>query len=104
MFDLIANVLSFLYDINNSYVVAIVLLTLIVLVVATPLTLTGTKSMLKMQLLQPELKEIQNKYPKEERDAMNAELMEFYKDNQILSLIHIPSPRDLSTSRMPSSA
>ena len=83
MFDLIANVLSFLYDINNSYVVAIVLLTLIVLVVATPLTLTGTKSMLKMQLLQPELKEIQNKYPKEERDAMNAELMEFYKDNQI---------------------
>ena len=83
MFDLIANVLSFLYDINNSYVVAIVLLTLIVLVVATPLTLQGTKSMLKMQLLQPELKEIQNKYGKDQRDEMNAELMEFYKENQI---------------------
>lgn len=83
MFDLIANVLSFLYDINNSYVVAIVLLTTIVLVVATPLTLSGTKSMLKMQLLQPELKEIQNKYAKDERDEMNAELMEFYKENEI---------------------
>ena len=46
MFDLVANVLSFLYDINNSYAVAIMLLTLIVLVIATPLTLSGTKSML----------------------------------------------------------
>lgn len=83
MFDLIANVLSFLYDINNSYVLAIMLLTLIVLVIATPLTLTGTKSMLKMQLLQPELKTIQDKYGKDERDEMNAEMMEFYKENQI---------------------
>jgi len=83
MFDLIANLLSFFYDLNNSYVVAIVLLTLVVLVVSTPLTLTGTKSMLKMQLLQPELKAIQNKYSKDEREAMNAEMMEFYKENNI---------------------
>ena len=83
MFDLIANVLSFLYDINKSYVVAIVLLTLIVLVIATPLTLSGTKSMLKMQLLQPELKAIQDKYGKDQREEMNQEMMEFYKENQI---------------------
>ena len=83
MFDLVANVLAFLYDINNSYPVAIMLLTLIVLVIATPLTLSGTKSMLKMQLLQPELKAIQDKYGKDEREEMNVEMMEFYKDNQI---------------------
>ena len=83
MFDLIANLLSFFYDLNNSYVVAIVLLTLVVLVISTPLTLTGTRSMLKMQLLQPELKAIQNKYGKDEREAMNAEMMEFYKSNNI---------------------
>ena len=83
MFDLIANVLSFLYDINNSYAVAIILLTTIVLVISTPLTLAGTKSMLKMQLLQPQLKEIQAKYGKDQRDEMNAEMMEFYKENQI---------------------
>ena len=83
MFDLIASLLSFFYDVNNSYVVAIVLLTLVVLVISTPLTLTGTKSMLKMQLLQPELKSIQNKYDKDEREAMNAEMMEFYKENNI---------------------
>jgi len=83
MFDLIANLLSFFYDINNSYVVAIVLLTLVVLVISTPLTLKGTSSMLRMQLLQPELKAIQDKYGKDEREAMNAELLEFYKENNI---------------------
>ena len=83
MFDLIANILSFLYDINNSYAVAIMLLTTIVLVISTPLTLSGTKSMLKMQLLQPELKAIQDKYGKDQRDEMNAEMMEFYKENKI---------------------
>jgi len=59
------------------------LLTLVVLVVSTPLTLSGTRSMLKMQLLQPELKAIQDKYDKDEREEMNVEMMEFYKENNI---------------------
>ena len=83
MFDLLANLLSFLYDFNRSYVVAIVLLTLIVLVISTPLTLKGTRSQLQMSLLQPELKAIQNKYDKDEREEMNKELMEFYQENNI---------------------
>ena len=83
MFDLLANLLSFLYDINNSYVVAIVLLTLVVLIVSTPLTLKGTRSQLQMSLLQPELKAIQDKY---------------------CLLYTSPSPRDRQKSRMPSSA
>ena len=83
MFDLLANLLSFLYDINNSYVVAIVLLTLVVLIVSTPLTLKGTRSQLQMSLLQPELKAIQDKYDKDEKEAQNKELMEFYQENNI---------------------
>ena len=83
MFDLLANLLSFFYDINNSYVLAIVLLTLVVLVVSTPLTLKGTRSQLQMSLLQPELKAIQAKYDKDEREDMNKELMEFYQENNI---------------------
>jgi len=83
MFDLIASLLSWFYDLNNSYVVAIVALTLVVLLISTPLTLQGTRSMLKMQLLQPELKAIQNKYAKDEREEMNAEMMAFYKENNI---------------------
>ena len=74
MFDLIASVLAFFYDIWPSYGVSIVFLTLAVMVVATPLTLKSTKSMLQMQRLQPELKAIQNRY-KDDRPKMNEELM-----------------------------
>jgi len=83
MFDLLANLLSYFYDINNSYVLAIVLLTFVVLVISTPLTLKGTRSQLQMSLLQPELKAIQSKYGKDEREEMNKELMEFYQENNI---------------------
>ncbi len=83
MFDLIASLLSFFYDLNGSYAIAIALLTTVVLVVSTPLTLSGTRSMLKMQVLQPELKAIQNKYDKSEREEMNKELMAFYQENNI---------------------
>ena len=88
MFDLLADLLSFFYDINdiNSYVVAIVLLTLVVLVISTPLTLKGTRSQLQMSLLQPELKAIQDKHKGgkgDDKEAMNKELMEFYQENNI---------------------
>ncbi|MGI9608609.1 MAG: YidC/Oxa1 family membrane protein insertase, partial [Acidimicrobiales bacterium] len=83
MFDLIANILSYFYDATSDYAVAIGMLTFVVLIIATPFTIQGTKSMLKMQILQPELKAIQEKYPKDKREEMNAELMEFYKENNI---------------------
>lgn len=83
MFDLLANLLSIFYDINNSYVIAIILLTLVVLIISTPLTLKGTRSQLQMMLLQPELKKIQSKYGKDQREEMNKELMEFYQEHNI---------------------
>lgn len=83
MFDLIASLLSWFYNIDHSYLLSIILLTFVVLVISTPLTLQGTRSMLKMQLLQPELKAIQNKYGKDEREEMNVEMMAFYKENNI---------------------
>jgi YidC/Oxa1 family membrane protein insertase len=83
MFDLIASVLAFFYEFAfESYGGAIVLLTLAVMIVATPLTLKSTKSMLQMQRLQPELKAIQNRY-KDDRQKMNEELMAFYQENGI---------------------
>jgi YidC/Oxa1 family membrane protein insertase len=82
MFDLIASVLAFFYDLLPSYGLSIVMLTLAVMVVATPLTLKSTKSMLQMQRLQPELKAIQTRY-KDDRQKMNEELMAFYQENGI---------------------
>ncbi|MGB0499918.1 MAG: membrane protein insertase YidC [Acidimicrobiales bacterium] len=82
MFDLIAQVLAFFYSLVPSYGVAIVLLTLAVMIVVTPLTLKSTRSMLQMQRLQPELKAIQTRY-KDDRQKMNEELMAFYQENGI---------------------
>lgn len=82
MFDLIASVLAWFYSLIPSYGVAIILLTLAVMVVVTPLTLKSTRSMLQMQRLQPELKAIQNQY-KDDRQKMNEELMAFYQENNI---------------------
>lgn len=82
MFDLIATVLAWFYDLVPSLAFSIVLLTLAVMVVVTPLTLKGTRSMIKMQHLQPEMKKIQTRY-KGDREKMNKELMAFYQANGI---------------------
>jgi YidC/Oxa1 family membrane protein insertase len=82
MFDLIATVLAWFYGLVPSYGLAIVMLTLVVMVIVTPLTLKGTRSMIKMQHLQPEMKKIQTRY-KGDREAMNREMMAFYQANNI---------------------
>jgi YidC/Oxa1 family membrane protein insertase len=82
MFELVAKVLSAFYDLVPSYAIAIALLTLTVMIVTTPLTLKGTRSMIQMQRLQPEMRRIQLKY-KDDRQKQNEELMAFYKENQL---------------------
>ena len=58
MFDFIASLLSFFYDLWPSYGGAIVLLTVLIMLVFSPLQIKSTRSMLQMQRLQPEIKEI----------------------------------------------
>lgn len=85
MFDAIARVLAFFYSlpvVGGSYGLAIMLLTLAVMVVLMPLTVRATRSTIKMQLVQPKLKELQRKY-KDDKATLNAELMELYKTEGI---------------------
>ena len=82
MFDAIATVLDFFYDLWPSFGMAIVFLTLAVMVILTPLTLKGTRSMMAMQRLQPEMKKIQQKY-KGDRQKLNEEMLKFYQENKI---------------------
>ena len=82
MFNVIAAVLAWFYALVPSFGLAIILLTFVVMIVVTPLTLKGTRSMIKMQHLQPEMKKIQTRY-KGDRDAMNKEMMAFYQANGI---------------------
>src|SRR5262245_13632520 len=82
MFDLLATIMAWFYDVWPSYGMAIVLLTLTVMRVVTPLTLKGTRSMLELQMHQPELKRIQTQY-RDDRQKMNEEMMKFYQEHKI---------------------
>src|SRR3954453_6721654 len=82
MFGLIAQVLEFFYSLVPNYAIAIALLTLTVMLILTPLTLKGTRSMMMMQIVQPELKKLQAQY-KDDRQKLNEEMMKFYKENSI---------------------
>jgi YidC/Oxa1 family membrane protein insertase len=82
LFEIVAQTLSFFYDLVPNYAIAIALLTLVVMVITTPLTLKGTRSMIQMQRLQPEMRRLQVKY-KDDRQKLNEELMAFYKENNL---------------------
>ena len=83
MFQILAGLLAFFYDhVIHDYAAAITLLTVAVMAILAPLTWKGTRSMLAMQRLQPEIKKLQAKH-KNDRQALNEAMMAFYKEHQI---------------------
>jgi YidC/Oxa1 family membrane protein insertase len=83
LFELISGMLNFFYaNVPGGYAVAIALLTCVVMIVTTPLTLKGTRSMIEMQRLQPEIRRLQVQY-KDDRQKLNEELMRFYREHEI---------------------
>ena len=49
MFEIPAAILSWFYDLTNSYMIAIALMSVVIMAITTPLTLKSTKGMLEMQ-------------------------------------------------------
>ena len=80
LLTLSARVLSFFYDVWPSYAGSILLLTVCVMVVLTPITIRSTKSMLAMRRLAPQIKELQAQY-RHDRQKMNEEVMALYRAN-----------------------
>lgn len=81
--NILEYIVVFLYkNVIANYGIVIILLTIVVRLVLIPLTISQTKSMAKMQKLQPELKEIQKKY-KDDKQKLQQETMEFYKKNNV---------------------
>lgn len=81
--DLLYAILEFLHNnLSLSWGWSIVLLTVIVRLVLIPLTFKQFKSMRAMQQLQPQIKELQEKY-KSDRQLLNQKMMEFYKENKV---------------------
>lgn len=70
--------LNMFYSFLHNYGVAIILLTIIIKIVTYPLTLKSMTSMKKMQLIQPEIQKIREKF-KGDPQKMNAAMMELYK-------------------------
>jgi YidC/Oxa1 family membrane protein insertase len=81
------------YSLIPNYAIAIALLTLVVMIVVFPITRRATRSMMKMQLLAPELKKIQTRYKtppgtplevrQEARQRLNDEMMALYRENNV---------------------
>ena len=83
MWDLILNpfitVITGLYSIFNSAVVAIIVFTILVRLLMYPLNAQQMRSSKAMQALQPELKKIQEKY-KNDREKLSQEQMRLYRE------------------------
>src|SRR3954471_16431038 len=76
-------VLEFWHDLlGGSWGWSIILLTFTVRIVILPLTFRGVKSMQRLQALQPEIKQIQERY-KDDRQRMNQEGMAFYQREKV---------------------
>ena len=81
--DPLRGLLDFLHEnANLTYGWSIVVLTLIVRTALLPLVIKQYSSMRSMQMVAPQLKELQAKH-KGNRQKLNEELMAFYKENQI---------------------
>lgn len=69
-------------DVGLSYVLAILIFTLVVRLLILPFNIKAAKSTRGMQKIQPEVKKLQEKY-KNDPQKMNAEVMKLYKDNNV---------------------
>ena len=82
LFDGLAWLLAVYYTLGSSYGIAIMLFTLTVMLVLTPLTFYTTRSMLRMTALQPEIKKLQAQF-QGDRQRMNEEMMRLYQANNV---------------------
>lgn len=85
LIDFVAGVLAGLYSlpvVGGNHGVAIILLTAAVMVILMPLTLKATRSTIKMQAVQPELRRLQKEH-KGDRETLNTEMMALYQENGI---------------------
>src|SRR6201992_3375651 len=83
LIDVFQSVLVFFHDhVGISWGFSIVLLTICVRAVLVPLTFRQIKSMVRMQALAPQMKEIQAKY-KQDKERQSQEMMKFYRENNV---------------------
>lgn len=75
-------ILNTIHKFIPNYGVAIILLTIMVRILFWPVTHKSTESMRKMQEIQPQVKELREKY-KDDNQKMQQEMMLLYKKNKV---------------------
>jgi YidC/Oxa1 family membrane protein insertase len=78
----IAWVLAHIYGVVPNYGVAILILSVLWMILISPLTLKSTRSMLAMQKLQPKLKKLQEQH-KNDRQAFAQAQMDLFREHQV---------------------
>jgi YidC/Oxa1 family membrane protein insertase len=83
LIDIADAILNVFHDeLSFGWGMSIVAMTVVVRLAILPLTIKGVKSMNALRELQPQMKEIQEKY-KNDRQRQQQEMMKFYRENQI---------------------
>ncbi|MFO0774945.1 MAG: membrane protein insertase YidC [Nitrospiraceae bacterium] len=75
-------VLRTINDVTHNYGISIILVTVALKLLFSPLQYKSYKSMKDMQLIQPKVLAIQEKY-KDDRDRLNKELIKLYRDHKV---------------------
>jgi YidC/Oxa1 family membrane protein insertase len=74
--------LQWLYGVTHNYGVAIIIITVLIKLLFSPLTWKSFKSMQAMQHLQPQMKRLQDMY-KNDRQKLNEEMMKLYREQKV---------------------
>lgn len=74
--------LKFFYGLIQNYGIAIILMTIFIKILLHPITKASLQSMRKMQLLQPDIKALREKF-KDNKERLNAETMQLFKTNKV---------------------
>jgi len=88
MAEILHQAIKYIHNAVPNWGFCIIILTIIIKILFFPLTYSSTKSMAKMQELQPKMKAIRAKYKKAKQDIaqrrkMNEEIMKLYKEHGV---------------------
>lgn len=75
------NILALIQSVAVDWGLSIIILVVIIRLLLTPLMIKSTKSTARMQVLQPKMQEIQQKYA-DDPQRMNEEMQKFYSENK----------------------
>ena len=79
--NFLTNVLAWLASLVGDWGLAVIILTFIIRLLIMPLMTKSTASTAKMQVLQPKLQEIQERYA-DDPERMQKEMTAFYAENK----------------------